>query len=185
MTFVSLGSTCAVANYLNSINKRNSSYPFDWCKINIKQLIKVLSNDFIDYNNIIIDKYSDNHPYINDNTIGSLIIKNTYNIKFAHEVLYNAEINEFIKKIDKRIIRFKNLTDPIFIRYEEEKFKKTYNENLNELISLLNKYFKNYKLILVLPRTYKINTNYHNVIIYYYDNYTDWKNINAFSQINL
>ena len=55
--YVSLGASCAVSNYFKTFTKQQT-LPFDWTKINIKQLNLVLKNDFKDYNSIKIYKSS-------------------------------------------------------------------------------------------------------------------------------
>ena len=61
---VSLGGNCAVSYQLKKYGYRYSSYPFDWCKMNLDQLNKVLENDFQDFNNVSIYKFSENHKLI-------------------------------------------------------------------------------------------------------------------------
>lgn len=151
-TYISLGHNCSVAWNLQQLNLRTISYPFDWCEMSLKQLIKVLSNNFLDYEKLEIVKLSTNHINF-DNNKPSYIIKNPYNIKFAHEVISKMELNEFSNKLLERITRFKNLKNPIFIRIENNNIN-----NYDELKLLLNKYFDKYKLIIIDK-----------------NNYTDWK----------
>jgi hypothetical protein len=54
--FISLGGNCAVTYQLRKLHLYNNSYPFDWCKLKIKNLIKVLKNDFKDFENIQFKK---------------------------------------------------------------------------------------------------------------------------------
>ena len=49
---ISLGSNCSVTYQLNKYNLRQQSFPFDWSKITIKQLNKVLESKFKDYENV-------------------------------------------------------------------------------------------------------------------------------------
>ena len=58
---ISLGSNCSVTYQLNKYNLRQQSFPFDWSKITIKQLNKVLESKFKDYENVFIKKFSENH----------------------------------------------------------------------------------------------------------------------------
>ena len=53
---ISLGGNCSVAYQLRKFNINNISYPFDWCKLTIKNLIKVLENNFENYHNIKFKK---------------------------------------------------------------------------------------------------------------------------------
>ncbi len=173
---VSLGSNCSVAYQLKQHNYRFNSYPFDWCNIKINQLIDVLKNNFVNYENIKINKLSENHPTFlnNNNPKPSYILSNGYNIKFAHEVISDnyLDCEEFKNKLTRRINRFKHLIynghNPIFIRIELNNFNKdSYYLLLNEL----DKYFNNYKLILISNN----NINHKNIINYKLDNFEDWK----------
>lgn len=179
MEYVSLGSTCAVSNYIKEYN--TNRYPFDWCNINIKQLNSVLLNDFDKYTDIEYFKESYNHPLISsiDNSPKeSIIVKNKYNVSFAHEIAKRYEIDEFKSKLHKRIQQFKKLENPYFIRFENSKFKSYYNDEVNILINYLDKHFDNYKLIFIVPDSYKLD--YHNTY-YYKSNYIDWKYENIFN----
>jgi hypothetical protein len=155
--FISLGNTCTVANQLNKLGLRNNSYPFDWCKINLDQLNKVLENNFKNYSNIKIKKYSTNHKYFkSDNINGSYILTNEYNIEFAHELYTNniQDLENLKKKIDLRINRFIKLKNKkiIFIIFDLI--------NKNQLIKLINnlkKYFSIFKILY-------ININYNSDI---------------------
>jgi hypothetical protein len=180
---ISLGSNCSVAYQLKQHNYRFNSYPFDWCNIKINQLINVLKNNFVNYENIKINKLSENHPaFLNNNSNNpvsnnpkpSYILTNDYNIKFAHEVISNnyLDCEEFKNKLIRRINKFKNLIhnrhNPIFIRIELNNFNKdSYYLLLNEL----DKYFDNYKLILISNN----NINHKNIINYKLYNFEDWK----------
>ena len=88
--FISLGGNCSVAYHLNDFALRDEAYPFDWCDIKINQLIKVLDDNFKDYNNLKIKKLSENH--LNEKEKSTYILNNDYNIKFAHEVLDNNKL---------------------------------------------------------------------------------------------
>lgn len=192
--YVSLGASCAVSNYLKKFT-HNQTLPFDWTKINIKQLNLVLKNDFKDYDNLEIYKYSNNHE--------SYILKNGYNIQFAHEILNKYQLEEFKIKLKNRIVKFNKIlrenTEEIkFIRFEFSPYKKNY---FNEFIKLLNiiddNKQKNCNIIfkLILHTSYKekmelynnetkIKLNKYRIETYFFDDYSDdWKypNINWYS----
>jgi hypothetical protein len=57
--FISIGNNCAGTYHLHNLNLRYNSYPFDWAKMNIKKLNNVLENDFYNYTNLNIFKFSD------------------------------------------------------------------------------------------------------------------------------
>ena len=103
--YVSLGSQCSVAYHLKRLHLNHYSYPFDWCKLNIKKLINVLENNFRDFSVIKFKKYSLNHKYLINSeitNINSIIIQNKYGIKFAHEIIEiieKYENSEFQNKL--------------------------------------------------------------------------------------
>ena len=179
--FVSLGSNCCISYQLKKYNLRYESYPFDWCLITFNQLINVLENNFDNYVLFSLIKNSDNHENFDLLTKSSLLIKNYYNIKFAHELNNDSEneLDIFKETVERRIERFKNLNNITFIRIE---LKRINNYNIDLLINSLNKYIKKYNLILILYKETKIDINkYNNINVYYYDNFSnDWmmNNIN-------
>jgi hypothetical protein len=139
--FVSLGSNCAVAYQLQQFNWRHASFPFDWSRIKLSQLITVLENNFHDYENLEIKKISENHlDFISGKP--SIIYKNSYGIEFAH--YYN-----FHETLPRRIDRFNKLINPTFIRIETGKITENIQELYNKLITILNKTFNTYEIIVV------------------------------------
>ncbi len=173
---ISLGSNCSITYQLNKYNKRFNSYPFDWSKNSITQLNSVLENDFRDFEDICVKKFSENHD-------SSYILTNKYNIMFAHEVFNKYNIDEFKQVLIKRINNFKNnktSNNPIkFIRIELQPISLNYIKELNKLCLLLNKYFENYTLILLVNINSNINfESKANIIIKKVvdpNNFLDWK----------
>lgn len=174
--FISLGGNCCIKYQLNKYGYNLETYPFDWCKISIKQLITVLQNNFKDYvESIYIYKKSNNHLMLNDSTT-SYIIKNKYNVSFAHELSNIEKLDDFKDSMKRRINRF-NETDigcvtniKIYIRIEIMKLNSNYNEHLQQLLELL----KPNKLILIIRNDIEIIKN-ENLIVYYYDGeFTNW-----------
>lgn len=47
--YIGLGSNCSITWQLNKYNLRTKSYPFDWVKISLSQIINILENNFDDY----------------------------------------------------------------------------------------------------------------------------------------
>lgn len=166
-SFVSLGGNCSITYQLNKLKLRNKAYPFDWSKNKLNQVINVLKNDFKDYEKITISKYSDLH--------NSYIVKNKY-VSFAHEVLNSHENNLiFETKLLRRIERFKEIKNPIFVRIELNSYKnkKIYIDYWIELIDILKSYFTNFKIILISS----INPKLKEIKWIKYDTFTsDWKN---------
>ncbi len=172
-TFISLGTTCTIAYQLNKLGLRYRSYPFDWTKSDLKKINNVLENNFELFNNVNIQKFSFNHQYIDtidsNKEIGSYILKNDYNISFAHEVLDNIE--KFKNKLEYRINKFKSHKDDyiIFILINMTELKQ--NE-LTQLNNNLKKYFNNFKILYISD----IDPKNKNVIwINLNVPYIDWK----------
>lgn len=166
--FVSLGSNCSVAYNLKKHGLREKAYPFDWCKVSINKLCRILENKFDDFSDIEIVKKSDNHPLIDSTNIGSYIIKNNYGIQFAHEVTNEDQLVSFSNCLDRRISRFIELKDPIFVRIETTNLSEKQMDKYDRLLSVLDTYFDNYKLILISK-----NELSNNKVI--------WHHLNAFS----
>jgi len=156
---ISLGGNCSVAFQLRKLDLYNNSFPFDWCKLNLKKLLKVLENNFENFENIEFKKKSSNHKIIDKELteIDSLIFRNNYGIEFAHEICNKYEIDEFKKKIISRIEKFKNLENPIFIRLETENLSDEKMKLYEKLEFLLKKYFDNFKIILISKKKYESN----------------------------
>jgi hypothetical protein len=177
--YISLGSNCSVTYQLNKYNLRMDSYPFDWTKISITQIINVLNNNFNSYINIQIKKLSELH--LNKYCEPTLILKNNYGIIFAHELTNDmcCYIKEFRKKLSKRIDRFINLSnDKVkFIRIELSNINKQYFELLNQLVMQLEKYVLNFELIVIINYNNDIPDNISKKIkIYKFDQFlSDWK----------
>lgn len=157
--FISLGGNCAVTYQLRNLKLYNNSFPFDWCKLNIKNLIKVLENNFENFENIEFKKKSSNHKIIDKELTenDSLIFKNKYGIEFAHEICNKYEIGEFKEKIISRIEKFKNLENPIFIRLETQNLSEEKMKLYEKLEFLLKKYFDNFQIILISKHKYESN----------------------------
>jgi len=165
-SFISLGGNCSITYQLNKYNLRNKSYPFDWSKIKINKIKDVIENNFNNYNKIEIVKYSENHK--------SWLFKNKY-ASFAHEYLENYNLEEFENKLIKRINNFKKIKNPIFIRIETYSYKnrEIYNKYWEEIIKILKKYYKNFKIILIS----KFNPNINEIKWYPYNEFSkEWQN---------
>lgn len=186
MEYVSLGSNCSITYQLNKYGLRTNSYPFDWTKITIQQLIAVLENDFVDYvHSIQVKKISSQHPHIDDTNnlninTNSVLTTNSYGITFAHEFICKYQLDEFMDKITQRIERFRNLSihDKIrFIRIETSPIKTTFYSNILKLLSALDKFATNYELVLIVHKDSQIDNKFPpNISIYKYANYDpDWK----------
>jgi hypothetical protein len=153
--FIPLGTTCTMSYQLNEVGLRKEAFPFDWSKMSVNQLNKVLTDGFDSFNDIKIKKYSDNHPNF-DNGGDSFIVSNPYNITFAHEVIDKNSIDEFKKILDKRIKRLLSHKDDYikFVIFNTGKKLDTTSLSLN-----LRKYFNNFDILEIQPD----------------EQFTDWK----------
>lgn len=169
--YVSLGGNCSVAYQLKKLNKRNYSYPFDWCNITLNQLIDVFNNDFKDFEKLSIKKLSENHIEFESGN-PSYILTNCYNIKFAHELINSDDINILSEKIKRRIIRIKQLINPIFIRIEINNLTDLQISKYNKLINQLDELYNNYDFILIANK----NPNIDKIKYYKLNDFSDdWK----------
>jgi len=182
MTHISLGSNCSISYHLQKHNLKLKSFPFDWSKLSITQLISVLENDFSDYvESLNIHKISHIHP--TNSTNYSIILKNLYNITFAHEIINEEELIIFKNKLKYRINNFKELFDKtvIFIRIELKFVKESYKNYILKLFELLNNYSNNFILKLILNTNIVFNDLPPNIKIYKFNDFDqDWhmNNIN-------
>jgi DNA replicative helicase MCM subunit Mcm2 (Cdc46/Mcm family) len=146
--YISLGGNCSIGWQLAQYNLRSESYPFDWVKIKINQLINILENNFNDYvESLQIKKYSQAHE--------SYILTNSYSVQFAHELVKDNDLNDLNNlknKLINRINRFCNLPNEhiIFLRIELEPIKSNYIEKINKLVQLLGKYTTNFIIKIIL-----------------------------------
>jgi len=116
-SFIPLGGNCGVTYQLNKYGLREVSYPFDWSKIKINKVKEVFENDFKDFNNVELVKYSNNH--------NSWMIKNNYAV-FAHEYLEKYNLEEFKNKLQKRKKNLEEVENPIFVRIETYSYRNKY-----------------------------------------------------------
>jgi hypothetical protein len=174
MNYISLGSNCSVTYQLKKYNLRYCAYPFDNCNINLNKLINVLQNNFNNYTDLKLKKISNKHS--TDLSEKSLILTNKYNIKFAHEITMIQELNNFKSSLERRIERFRTITDHIvFIYIELSNINSTFENKINILLNELNKYFNTFILKLIINSNIDFNFP-HNVKIYNYTHFSeDWK----------
>jgi len=140
--YVSLGGNCAITYQLNKLGLRKYAYPFDWYEVGILKLVKILQNDFINFDEITIGTYSENHQ--------SFIVSNKYG-RFAHEVLNTQDISVFTESIQRRIMRFRELVNPVFVRLELKHIKNNdvYTSYWNSIIHVLDTIIDSYHIILI------------------------------------
>lgn len=181
--YISLGSNCSITYQLNKFGLRTNSYPFDWTKVSLSQLLNSLESDFNSYENIQVKKLSENH--LDENFNPTLLLENNFGIKFAHEINHNSNelVDGFIKKIKERIDRFKKLNKnsdkikTIFIRIELKPINKNYFILIDKLIIQLEKYIDKFSLILIINYKDKLPDNINfRIIVFKFESFdSDWK----------
>lgn len=155
MEIISLGSNCAVAYQLKQLQLRNQAYPFDWAKVSLNSLIKVLENNFNKYSKLSIKKLSENHNTFDDNK-PTYIVSNDYGITMAHELVDERNLKLFEISLSKRVERFFELKNIVnedkvirFVRLETSNLSPTQLSSYNKLVDLLDRYFSSYQLIVI------------------------------------
>ena len=133
MKFISLGSSCSIAENLKVLGLREESLPFDWIKVNnfknINIMITSSFNKLWDFNNFELIKSSSKFFYLNGNSEKVYICmdifrNNDYNAVFYHDFPSKGNdylVNEnFVEKYKRKVSRFFNLIENnkqiIFIR---------------------------------------------------------------------
>ena len=154
--FIPLGTTCTMSYQLNEVGLRHQAFPFDWAKMSINQLNKVLTNSFESFSDIKVKKWSDNHPHL-ETGHGSFIISNSYNITFAHEVIDKNSVDEFKKTLDKRIERLLTHKDD-YIKFVIFNTGKPIDMTL--LTVNLGKYFNDFNILELHPDNQFTNWKY-------------------------
>lgn len=164
--FIPLGTTCTMSYQLNEVGLRHQAFPFDWAKMSVNQLNKVLINRFESFTDVKVKKWSDNHPQLGVDNTGSFIISNPYNITFAHEVIDKNSIDVFKKTLDKRIERLLSHKDN-YIKFVIFNAGKPIDTDV--LTVNLSKYFNDFDIQVIYPD----------------DQFTDWKysHMNWFNSI--
>lgn len=204
--YISIGGTCAIAYQLQINKLRNCAYPFDWVKSqNLKNISKVIKNNFIGYCDFIksSDSPNKNFPMIDNknnfdiNGKSCIVAKNKYNIRFYHDFdnsNFSNQTKEVATKYMRRIDRFydtikQNTKQVIFIREESNINKiKSLKYDINEFIRTIkhiNSYLK-FKVIILLHNSNNIDIdNYKkslidkNIIVYENNNiFKGWKRNN-------
>jgi len=166
MNFISLGSTCSIAENLRQTGLRNQALPFDWIKVNnfknVNLMIKDNFNQLWDFNNFNFIKTSYKHFYLQDNLdkidINMDIYQNIkYNSVFYHDFPSNTNnvFKNFSDKYLRRVKRFFYILENndliIFIR-EQINPKQICIDDLLEFYQIIHKINPKleFKLIIIL-----------------------------------
>lgn len=183
MEYISLGSNCSITYQLEKFGLRKTSYPFDWVKISLGQLILILETDFSNYvETLEYEKISQCHQICTQdlitqsNNLHSLILTNKYKVKFAHELSEKYQLDEFQNKMRQRIDRFRKLPMNIcFIRIELKPINQSWYLNIIHLNNLLLKYISDFTLILIICSELEFSFP-SNIKLYRFDKFdSDWK----------
>ena len=127
MNFISLGSSCSIAENLRKSNLRNFALPFDWVRVNnfknINLMLKDNFNELFDIKNFNYLKTSSNFFILTDdlNCVKNdvKVYQNVkYNVNFYHDFDVNQDLSiafsTFEKKYKRRIERlFKIIRESI------------------------------------------------------------------------
>jgi hypothetical protein len=185
---IPLGGDCSVAYQLKKHGIRTASWPFDWCRSSINQLIDCFQDDFQQFCNFEIGLSSSLHPEIDEDgnllSGGSIIVKNGYGMQLAHELTDATKLEHYRSRITDRIARFKmaisnSAREIHFIHKENGKIKKSYTEHLGKLLLLLPSHCKltlvvhASSLAILKPATAQFNGNLR--IVYYQEFEPDWR----------
>lgn len=171
MSWVSLGFNCAVTYQIKKHNLRSEAYPFDWASFSLNSLIKILSTKFENFDNVELKGFSQCHKLLDSNN-GSYILTNPYSITFAHEVSNQETLDTFKNSLKRRIERFLNLSNPIFVRLETANLTDVQIKNYDVLVRILDKMFSSYQLIVISTK----NPNNSKIKWIKLENFeSDWK----------
>jgi hypothetical protein len=138
---ISISFDCHGASTLKMLNLRNEAYPFDWNIKNLKSIIKLIDDDFID---LFSDKFllfshkSFFNKYENDeNLIKELIpvYNHKYGILFVHDFTLEKNTKQIIDKYERRIIKFKNilLNKNNIVNFYFNKYEKCYIKKIHDI----------------------------------------------------
>ena len=174
MNFISLGSSCSIAENLRKSNLRNFALPFDWVRINnfknINLMLKDNFKEFFDIKNFNYLKTSSNFFILTDdlNCVKDdvKVYQNVkYNVNFYHDFDVNQDLSiafsTFEKKYKRRINRLFNIIKEstnqkiLFIR-EQINPKLIKIDDLEEFISIIKSLNSKLKFkILVVINNFK------------------------------
>ena len=150
LQYISLGSDCSIAYQLQKYNLRQVAYPFDWIRTNnLDNIILLLESNFqffLDKSYLEFNECSNKFPILDDNWNDeyseNIILKHKlYNITFPHEIKKdNQNLDEFIEKYERRILRFNKVIEDssikkIFLRISN-KNNKVQEEKLFNLLKI-------------------------------------------------
>jgi hypothetical protein len=149
---ISLGSDCVVAYQLQKHGFRLDAFPFDWIKSSLDDIIQLIRNnfnEFIDKDQLIYKRSTDNFKFVVDNnednvqvTCGHIYGHKKYkSIQFCHDFIddVKSNIEQVEEKYKRRIERFQQTIynkSCVFIRYETGKIKDEVLLKWDELVKI-------------------------------------------------
>lgn len=143
---IPLGSDCCVAYQLKKLGFREAAYPFDWLRINLEDVITLMTKNFRDlFVDIYFKRKSENYRFgINENEeevkteFGSIWRSKIYpSLEFCHDFVDDLGTNlESVKrKYQKRIDRFLlDIDSSILVHWANGKIKQETVDKWNFLI---------------------------------------------------
>ncbi len=178
--YIGLGSNCSVTYHLNKFGLRKKSYPFDWAKVEINQLINVLENNFELYGEFNKEKMEISNSFVNSRLEPTVLLENKYKIKFAHEITKLEDLDNFKSNLSTRIERFRNVKTLVhkirFVRIEMSRINLTYFSKLSRLVKILEKNFENFDLVIILNYSGIIPITHKKIHFVQFDRFSpDWK----------
>lgn len=171
MFIVPIGSNCVVAYFLRGVNLRKLSLPFDWMFSYpnfIREMLRLLLEENMDERELVTkhfflhDKRSWRRGEYNISVVpgGNNLLNSKYDVVFPHDTISQ----ETIDKYTRRFIRLKEiiknekekvvfvyssqntLLDGIY-RIDDKIILKDVYQQMNNLVSLLDKHCANYEVI--------------------------------------
>lgn len=149
---ISLGGDCSVAYQLDQCGYRSCAYPFDWIRSSLDNIISLLRNnfdEFIDRDQLIYKRSTDNFKFVVDNNEENVQVscghiyqhKKYKSIQFCHDFVDDVQSNlpQVQEKYRRRIERFQQTIyskSCIFIRYETGKLTDDILSKWEKLVAL-------------------------------------------------
>ena len=179
--YISLGGNCAIAYHIKKLTKQ-PTYPFDWCQITLLQLKEVLEEDFRNFDKVRLVKFSEKHPPDTDlqSSDGSWILKNSFQVKFAHQVLDRLQLPLFIERLQVRINRFKDLRsgneELRFLRLETSRWRPIFDKYLKKILEILSERYEDFRMVLWVQKDSKVLVENKFLEIRYFEEFSeDWR----------
>ena len=164
MNFIPIGENCSSASFLNNLELRKKSFPFDWVRHyvcinenNIIYNVKIIKNLMINNINKIVSDYLGN---IGQKKINKWIIF-PHEGKETHEEIYSKYTRRF-----KRLKYHLFFSENIFLMISRG--KKIEEKVFIDIIRVLLQYNKKNKIIFITGKKHDFLKKYKSIIFYKY-----------------